>query len=253
MPDPDLRRITAFLAAFARRAAERTTDLPGGFAVHNDTYAHSHADNQVVIDGPVDPEALPGLVDEALFPLPHRMVLVLDDALGAACAPPLARAGYTRATYLVMRHTGPVPAGAGAREVPLEVLRGPLARMWHADLPAVGDDVVRHLVERREARLRGAPVVRFLASRAPGGEAAAWADLYLDPAAGLAQIEDLVTAGPHRRRGHADAVLGAALRQAADAGCTTRFLTADAADWPRHWYARRGFTPLGRLHGFSRC
>nr|WP_236243502.1 hypothetical protein [Streptomyces sp. CC228A] len=104
MPDNDLRRSTAFLTAFARRAAERTADLPGAFA----------------------------------------------------------------ATYLAMRHTGPVPAGGGAEGVPLDVLREPLARVWRADLPAVGDDVVRDLVERRAARLRGAPAVRFLASPTPG-------------------------------------------------------------------------------------
>ncbi|MYS35116.1 hypothetical protein GT025_13460 [Streptomyces sp. SID4920] len=38
----------------------------------------------------------------------------------------------------------------------------------------------------------------------------------------------------------------------ADEGCDTRFLTADATDWPRHWYERRGFSAVGRLHCFER-
>ncbi|MEV4926141.1 hypothetical protein [Streptomyces roseoverticillatus] len=27
---------------------------------------------------------------------------------------------------------------------------------------------------------------------------------------------------------------------------------AGAADWPRHWYARRGFREIGRMHVFDR-
>jgi hypothetical protein len=30
------------------------------------------------------------------------------------------------------------------------------------------------------------------------------------------------------------------------------FLLADAGDWPRTWYARRGFTAIGRSHVFTR-
>ena len=41
------------------------------------------------------------------------------------------------------------------------------------------------------------------------------------------------------------AVMAAALDRAAGAGCDLVVLEADAADWPRHWYARRGFVPVG--------
>ncbi|MFF6803441.1 GNAT family N-acetyltransferase [Streptomyces sp. NPDC012616] len=253
MPTPELQQIKAFLSAFARRQAARVVDLPGGFAVYDDSFAHSHADNQVVIDAAVDPEALPALAERALGHLPFRMVSVLDDDVAGACAEPLTRAGYTHSTLLVMLHTGPVPTGgATAREVDLDALRVPLARRWRGFLPDVDDEVVRHLVDRREARRRGADVVRFLCARTEEGEAASWADLYMDPAAGTSQIEDLITAEAHLRRGHGDAVLSTALRMAADQGCGTRFLTADAADWPRHWYERRGFRVVGRSHCFER-
>ncbi|MET9674794.1 GNAT family N-acetyltransferase [Streptomyces sp. NPDC006482] len=75
----------------------------------------------------------------------------------------------------------------------------------------------------------------------------------MDPATGTAQIEDLITSEAHLRRGHADAVLATALRTAAAEGCGFRFLTADAADWPRHWYERRGFSVIGRSHCFERA
>ncbi|WP_172381731.1 GNAT family N-acetyltransferase [Streptomyces sp. MNP-20] len=252
MSRSELQRINAFLAAFARRQAGRVVDLPGGFAVHDDAFAHSRANNQVVIEGAVDPEALPALADRALGHLPHRLVSVLDDAVGTACAEPLIRAGYSHSAYLVMLHAGPVRDGGAADEVDLDALRTPLTRRWRDLLPDVDDEVVRHLVDRREARRRGADVVRFLGARTEGGEVASWADLYLDPATGLAQIEDLVTSEAHLGRGHADAVLNTALRVAVDEGCGTRFLTADAADWPRHWYERRGFSAIGVTHCFER-
>ncbi|MFJ5097345.1 GNAT family N-acetyltransferase [Streptomyces sp. NPDC088557] len=73
-----------------------------------------------------------------------------------------------------------------------------------------------------------------------------------DLAAGTAPIEDLITSEAHLGRGHADAVLTTALRLALAEGCGTRFLIAEAADWPRHWYERRGFSVITRSHGFER-
>ncbi|MFF8839892.1 GNAT family N-acetyltransferase [Streptomyces sp. NPDC015130] len=252
MPSPEIQRIRAFLSAFARRQAGRTVDLPGGFAALDDVFRHSRGNNQVVIDADVDPEALPALADQALGHLPHRLISVLDDAAGEACAERLVRAGYTHSTLLVMVHEGPVATGGSAEVVDLEALRRPLARRWRGYLPDVDGEVVRHLVERREARRRGADAVHFIGSRTDEGEVAAWADLYLEPATGLAQLEDLMTSEEHLRRGHADAVVATALALAAAEGCGTRFLTAFAADWPRHWYERRGFTVVGRTHCFER-
>ncbi|MFJ8622153.1 GNAT family N-acetyltransferase [Kitasatospora sp. NPDC093550] len=257
MSDDELRRIEAFLAGFARRRAEWTVELPGGFGVFDDGFAGSWSNNQVVVDrADVDPAALPGLVDEVMGERPFRVVSVLDGEFGEACVEPFERAGYRHSTYLVMLHTGPLPAPVGDRhavgEVGLEVLREPLAASWRAALPEAEEEVVRLLVDRREANRRGAERVEFLGARAENGEPAAWTDLYLEPALGIAQIEDLMTAEPHRRRGHADAVLSTALHRAADAGCGTRFLIAESDDWPRAWYARRGFEVIGRTHGFER-
>ncbi|MCX5206443.1 GNAT family N-acetyltransferase [Streptomyces sp. NBC_00237] len=257
---PQLPLLGPFLVAFARRQAVRTVDVPGGFAVYDDAFAQSRANNHVIVDSTletgdaVDPEKLPALADKVLGHLPHRMINVLDDATGVACTEPLRRAGYGRSTYVFMVHTGPVPTAAGATavEVGLDELRAPLDRQWRSALPDVDDEVIRQLVERRETRRRGADTVRFLADHTPAGEVASWADLYLDPVSGIAQIEDLNTSPDHLRRGHADAVLATALRMAEDAGCGLRFLTADATDWPQHWYARRGFSAVGRFHCFER-
>ncbi|MFJ4863546.1 GNAT family N-acetyltransferase [Streptomyces sp. NPDC088748] len=253
MQSPEVQRVHTFLSDFARRQAAHTATLPGGFAAYDDTYGHSRANNQVVIDADVDPDALPALADEALGHLPHRLVSVLDDETGRACAQPLIRASYTHSTYLVMQHTGPAPDDAGpAQEVDLEALRVPLTRRWRGFLPDVDDEVLDQLVDRREARRRGADIVRFIGARTAAGDVASWADLYVDRATGTAQIEDLITAEDHLGRGYADAVLTGALHRAAAHDCDLRFLTADAMDWPRHWYERRGFTVIGHTHAFER-
>lgn len=66
MPTSELQRINSFLSAFARRQAAHLVDLPGGFAVYDSAFAHSRANNQVVIDNVVDSDALPALAEEAL-------------------------------------------------------------------------------------------------------------------------------------------------------------------------------------------
>ena len=145
--------------------------------------------------------------------------------------------------------TGAVPASF-ADAVTLQELRPALIRQLCAWMPQAADAVIYQLADRRAARVKGADQVRFLAVRDENGTIVSWADLYLDQARGIAQIEDVMTAEGHTRRGYADTVLATALHQAAGYGLI--FLLADADDWPRTWYARRGFTPIGRSHVFTR-
>ncbi|MFC7344047.1 GNAT family N-acetyltransferase [Saccharopolyspora griseoalba] len=252
MPSAALQRINASRAAFARRRAARSAEVPGGFAVYDEAFARSRADNQLIIDGAVDGEALPAIAEGALGHLPHRSITVLDETVGAAVADPLRRAGYVGSTQLIMVHVGRVPTGGSTEVVDLAELSVPLELRLRGMLPDAEDEVVRQLVDRREARRRAAEAVLFLGARTRDGELAFWADLYLDPATGTAQVEDLITAEPHLRRGHAGAVLNTALRLAADASCGIRFLIADAQDWPHQWYERRGFSVVGRSHSFER-
>lgn len=247
----DLRRIARFRAAFARRQAERVVEFPGGFAVLCAEFAASHEHNQLVVDGAPPPAGLPAQAERALGHLPHRRITVLDDGYAALCAPALRAAGYARETELLMSHSGPAPApDPPARTVSPEQLRTAVLLQTRRWMPSADEEVVRQLTDRRTARLRGAEQVRFLAVYDEQGAVGAWTDLYLDPAAGIAQIEEVVTADTHLRRGYADVNLATALRLAA--GCPLRFLVADPDDWPRAWYARRGFTAVGRSQVFTR-
>jgi GNAT superfamily N-acetyltransferase len=65
-------------------------------------------------------------------------------------------------------------------------------------------------------------------------------------------VESVLTDPAARGRGHADALLARILTMAADAGCDLVVLEADADDWPREWYARRGFRPVGSEWDVSR-
>lgn len=259
MPHNDLQRAVDFRLLFARRQSAEVRPVPGGFLVRDDRFARSHEHNQIHIDGPVEPTELPAAVDAAMAGLPHRRVTVHDDRLGLACAASMTLAGYERGVELVMTHTGPVPGAGRGEVVELDLGPDPYGPLWRALanqqrlwMPDADEETVRQLVGRRAARRDGAEEVLFLGVHDEGGDVASWADLYMEPGDGIAQIEEVATAEHARRRGYADAVLSGALHRAADAGCALRFLVADGEDWPRQWYARRGFTVVGRAHVFAR-
>lgn len=223
----------------------------GGAVVLDPRFPDSWEDNQVVIDGSPDPARLPSVVDAELGQLNHRQVTILDDAVGAACAPALIAAGYDHSTELVMAHSGAIPeVRHEVHEVTYEQLVPAVVTQLHIWMPDADEQVVRQLAERRAARLRGAEKVSFLAVRDERGAIVSWADLYTDSASAIGQIEDIITADGQHRRGYADAILGTALRRAADA--TLFFLLADPDDWPHTWYERRGYAAIGRFHKFSR-
>ncbi len=251
MSATDLRRISEFRMSFARRQAAVAREVPGGVAVFDPEYADSHEHNQLIIDGAVVPADLPALAGQVLGHLPYRRISLLDAAAGDGCAAALTADGYVHDVELVMTHAGDPPALAtAAQPVTLAELLPALIRQQCAWMPQASDTVIYQLAARRAARLRGADDVRFLAARDDSGVIASWADLYLDPARGIAQIEDVMTADTHLRRGYSGTVLATALHQAA--GCGLVFLLADANDWPRTWYERLGFTAIGRTHVFTR-
>lgn len=246
-----LERVTAFRAAFARCQAAVTVELPGAFTVHDPDFSRSQEHNRLIVDtSDADLAALFELAKQNLGRHQQYRIAVLDEALGEQATSALAAAGYDRDTELILirETTGcALPEGA-AQPVELAELRAAVFRQqleWGFD-----EDLAHELTERRTARLRGAEKVLFLAVRTPDEKIVAWADLYLDRISGLAQLEDLVTAVPHREQGHGDTLLATALALAAAAGIPQLFLIADGTDWPHEWYSSRGFTEIGRSYSF---
>jgi N-acetylglutamate synthase-like GNAT family acetyltransferase len=253
-----LARVSAFRAAFLRHQAAETVEFAGAFAVRHPGFPRSQEHNQLVVDAPgADPESLVAFAEQGVGDRRDHRIQVLDETVGERAAPVLAAAGFGRAAELVMvRETaGCVRPDPAARPVRVDELReAELAQLlrWWPD-----QELARQLHERRAARLHGAAAegraeVLFLAVREPDGEVAAWVDLYLDRAAGLAELTDLVTAEPYRGRGHGDTLVATGLALAAEAGIPRLFLAADDEDWPKAWYARRGFRPIGHSYAFLR-
>ena len=259
LPDDEaLGPVRDFLRDFDRRQAEQVVELPGGLAVLSPRYAASHDHNKLCFRSAVTAQDALRLADEVLggAGLEHRLVVVDDDELGSAFTEPFQQAGYTQDVELIMVERGTQPHRAPLHPVVVdpvgaEELSGMDLDVWRRALPQASPEFVRQLVDRRRARSLGADDVVFLAVSAAEGIVAR-ADLYLDPARGLAQIEDVMTDERHRNRGYAQALLDDATRRARRAGCTTRFLLAAADDWPQVLYGRLGYTVIGRRYLFAR-
>lgn len=263
MPVSDLERAVALIRGFARRRARRIIELPFGFVALDERFAASHDHNKVVVTGEAEPSAILAAAETWLggSGARHRLVSFEDAGIGARCVPSFTEAGYGHEANVIMRATGAVAASAGSPSgspappvvaVDVDGLRGADRSYWTTRLPDADPETIRQLVERRVTQHLGADQVTFLAVRDEDGIVRSHADLYVDSAGRVAQIEDLTTDPDHARRGFARAVLREAYRRSGLAGCDLVFLVADADDWPRRWYQRLGYEPIGETHLFSR-
>jgi ribosomal protein S18 acetylase RimI-like enzyme len=122
-------------------------------------------------------------------------------------------------------------------------------RSWRRELAVAGadlDQVVTQLVGREHRNDRVLQVIDLAvcADVGAGREVVAALQLRVDGA--TASVESVLTDPRARRRGYADALLTAALHRAGAAGCDLVVLDVAELDWPRQWYARRGFAVVGR-------
>ncbi|MEV5768475.1 GNAT family N-acetyltransferase [Micromonospora sp. NPDC052213] len=224
----------------------------------HENFPASYDHNKVILTAPVEPAEALAAVDRVLggVGLGHRMV-VADDLNGVACAPTFVDAGYQHAINLIMGHTGAAPdrpadPAIRVEQVDLDALRESTRYEWREQLPHASDEVVDQLVERRATLLHGADEVAFLAVRDVAGRVLSRADVYIDSAHRIAQIEDVMTSRAYTGRGYARAIMADGLRRAHAACCDLVFVVADAQDWPRHLYARLGYATVGRIHVFVR-
>jgi hypothetical protein len=199
-----------------------------------------------------DPKAGPGeLADEAeevLGEAGHRKVVVHDPSHGARLAPPLAADGWNVYRLLVMVRDRPgerpVLPGAGA-EVDRETGAATLAAFRREQPFGWQEAAVEQLAAMDERYARASRARDFAA---PPDDPASACRLYT--ANGLAQVDEVGTLEARRNEGHASAAVTAAARTAAGEGCDPVFLLTDAGDWPKAWYRRLGFSPIGSVYEF---
>ncbi|WP_051760489.1 GNAT family N-acetyltransferase [Herbidospora cretacea] len=245
----ELDRILRFKEDHIRSQADDVREHLFGFAVRNLRYAASHHHNKVVVTGPADAPEILALADHALDGAAHRLVEIHHEPTARAVAGTMAEAGYDHESNLLMVHQGaPPPPAAGVERVTLADLHEPVRASWAAELPQLTPEELDQLTERRATLLQDGYETTFLAVW-DGGTIVCHGDLYIHRPSGTAQFEDLSTHPDHQRRGHARAVVTEAIHRAAG---LTLFLEADETDWPKDFYGRLGFTPVGRTHHFRR-
>ena len=247
-PDDALGRARALFSSVRVRRAAEVLDVPGGVAVLDGRFPHSYDDNRLLLSSPVDADTVESAAGEVAAAAGwHHRPATLDWPGAEDVARELVRRDWDAGELRVMaRSAGAVPGGDRAEVVEQRAVHPLWERSWRAELPHAGpelDEVVGQLIDR-EHRNDAVVAVHDLAVREAGRVVAA-GQLRIDGA--TAAIESVITDPAARGRGHGDAVLARAVTLAAEAGCDLVVLEADADDWPRHWYARRGFTDVGCL------
>ncbi len=224
------------------RRAARLRDVPGGVAVLDPEFSHSHDHNRLLLDGPVDADTVERAAADA--GLPHPVATLTWPGAGDV-AGDLAGRGWQAEELVVMaRAASPGLPGAERAEVADQREVHPLwEASWRRDLAGTPDldAVVAQLVGRERSTARVVAVHDVVVREESRVVAAG--QLRVDGA--TATVESVVTDPAARGRGHGDAVLARCLELAAAAGCDLVVLEALAEDWPRHWYARRGFAVVG--------
>jgi ribosomal protein S18 acetylase RimI-like enzyme len=246
----ELARASAFEEAMRDAAVERTVPSRFGTALFNDTLPVVWSLNCVRVEAT---EAGVGeLVDEihrVQEGLPHRRMVVTDEALGREIEEPLRELGWKTEAFLFMvpRKQPEQPA----RDVQIEeVTQSDLAplrrRILEEWLIESDDETVRQVTEmdRLYGEIGNARHFAVLSD----GEIVSSTSLFSDGR--TAQIEDVATLPEHRGQGYARALVLHALTEARAGGHDFVFLVADARDWPKELYRRLGFEPVGEKYDY---
>jgi uncharacterized protein (DUF952 family)/GNAT superfamily N-acetyltransferase len=260
LPEPGdaLGRALAFYASLPVRRAVGVGDVPGGVAVLDPDFPYSRDNNRLLLTTPVDAATIETAAAEVAGNAgwPHQAAGLLwseaDDV-----ARELARRGWEAEELLLMaRPVGGLPGDDRTSGGPAEVVDQrevhPLwERSWRERLAGLGprlDQVVAQLVGREQLNDRVVAVTDVVVRES--GRVVAAGQLRIDGA--TAAVDSVLTDTAARGRGYADAILARSLDVTAEAGCDLVVLEASADDWPRHWYARRGFETVGSTWNISR-
>jgi len=249
LPDPAdaWARVRAMDVSLRTRRAAEVRDVPGGFAVLDPAFAHSRDDNRVLFTAPAGADEVVAVTtDVAAGARWTTLAVSLLDPTAGPVADELAARGWDVAENLVMARWAPFPVDGRrhAEVVPQADVHAIWDRSWRRDLGALPDldEVVGQLVGREHRNDRVVRVTDVAVRE--DGEVVAAAQLRVDGA--TASLESVLSDPAVRRRGYGDALLARALDTARAAGCDLVVLDAAADDWPQHWYARRGWTVVGR-------
>jgi ribosomal protein S18 acetylase RimI-like enzyme len=239
-------RAWAFEREMQDRCALVRTEFEYGTAIFNDELRRVYDTNFVRFERGFDDltaEVVEAAADALQSSLAHRKVMIPDEDAGARVTEALRARGWRLHTLATMAYEGPREREPveGVEEVAPEELRD--ARQEGLIDGTRDPDARRQIVEFTE-RMAAVFPTRLMAGRAESGEIGSFCALFQN--GGTGQIEEVTTIERHRRRGLGGRVVGGALNASLAAGDELTFLVADEGDWPKEWYARLGFVPVGR-------
>jgi ribosomal protein S18 acetylase RimI-like enzyme len=243
----------AFEAMIQDRCSERLVPFKWGTALFRLDMPRVHDQNLLRVEREFESVSARDLATEAdriqrPAGLSHRKVIVPDEAAGERLSPEFSELSWRRGRHVVMAHRGPAPEPPAHPVVEVESpqLRRARTLAFEQDLGSGASAQVAaslDLIASSVARARGFAVEI-------DGEFVSWCILYEEN--GIGQVDDVVTASPHRQRGYARSVVSAATRASLESGNEITFLVADEDDWPKELYAKLGYEPIGRRYEFTR-
>jgi ribosomal protein S18 acetylase RimI-like enzyme len=245
-------RLLDFELAIDRQASEEVVEYEWGRAFLCPSLPLAWDANWALIERPgMSAAEVVAAADESLAGYGHRAVAIKDEADGARLVREITAIPRWEAEanlYMVWRETE--IAHADFRECTLAECEDLRRELIHGEFsPEMPDlDATADQLLEMNRRFSGAAGDRWFV--APAQQQAAACCLLSGP--GIGQVEDVGTLSSARGKGHAKAVISAALSASRAAGHEVTFIVADADDWPRLLYERLGFEPCGTLHVFRR-
>jgi ribosomal protein S18 acetylase RimI-like enzyme len=247
----ELVRTWTFECEMQDRCARAQREFEFGTALFNDQLRRVYDANFVRFERGFDQltgALVESAADELQASLRHRKVLIPDEQAGARVAEELKGRGWRYYTLVTMAYRGPRDRGPArdAEQVDPRAVRG--AREQALDDGRRDSEALQQIVAFTELMAAVAPSRLFAAFT--DGEIGSFCALFQED--GVGQIDEVTSIERFRRRGLGNAVVEAALRTSLEAGDDLTFLVADEGDWPRAWYARLGFEPIGRRYELLR-
>jgi GNAT superfamily N-acetyltransferase len=223
-------------------------------AIVDPDYRWSRDDNRLLLwEEPLTADQLEAVASTVAVEAgwPHRSAALRWPGAGAVAAELRDRGWEAEELLLMARPAAALPGGERAEVAAQHEVHDLWDRSWRRQAVAPPDrldEVVGQLVGREHRNDHVVAATDVVVKEE--GRVVAAAQLRVDGA--TAAVESVLTDADARGRGYADAVLARIVTLAADAGCDLVVLEAVASDWPREWYARRGFRVVGSVWDVSR-
>ena len=252
--DDALERIRAETFMLHEECAERIDAFRWGRVFTNRTHRRIWDFNFARVEREVGGEEVDDLiadVDAAMAGLGHRQVWMADDALGRKLGPLFSERGWKVERHVVMqllRDPDRRPDTSRVIRVD-ENLAWPAREEWLRSYEDLADDetMTQLLSQYRIVNaLRGGEDYGVV----DDGKVVSFALLRSHEA--VAEVTDVATLEPYRKRGLARACVWRVVERARELGDDVVFLVADDQDWPKDLYSKLGFDAVAYQHYFMR-